>query len=46
MPGDLGLRGLDIPRDQLKDSIADLTRQAQRYLKRNEGLLQPLRSIA
>ncbi len=40
------LRGVEIPRDQLKPSVADLTRKAQRYLKRNEALLAPLRAIA
>jgi len=39
------LRGVEIPKDQLKRSIADLTRQAQRYLKRNEGLVTPLKAI-
>lgn len=40
------LRQVEIPKEQLKASVADLTRQALRYLKRNEGLLQPLRAIA
>lgn len=40
------LRGVEIPRDQLKSSVADLTRKAQGYLKRNEALLAPLRAIA
>jgi hypothetical protein len=40
------LREIEIPKGQLKDSVSDLTRGAQRYLKRNEGLLQPLRAIA
>lgn len=40
------LQGIELPRDQLKPSLADLTRQAQRYLKRNDALLAPLREIA
>lgn len=40
------LRGIEVPRDQLKGSVADLTRNALSYLKRNDGLLQPLRAIA
>lgn len=39
------LTGAEIPKDQLKSSVADLTRQAQRYLKRNEALLAPLKAI-
>jgi hypothetical protein len=30
----------------LKASVADLTDKAARYLKRNPGLLEPLREIA
>jgi len=40
------LQEIELPRDQLKSSIADLTRQAERYLKRNDALLAPLRAIA
>lgn len=40
------LRETELPRDQLKPSIADLTRRAERYLKRNDALLAPLRAIA
>jgi hypothetical protein len=40
------LSGTEVPRDQLKDSVADLTRQAARYLKRNEAYVAPLKAIA
>jgi len=39
------LREIEIPHDQLKRSVADLTRQAQRYLKRRGTLLEPLKAI-
>jgi hypothetical protein len=39
------LRAIEIPSDQLKPSVADLTRKAAHYLKRNAGLLEPLRQI-
>jgi hypothetical protein len=40
------LKGIEIPKDSLKDSVAHLTRRASRYLKRHESLSAPLRSIA
>ena len=40
------LKGVNLPRGHLKDSVADLTNRAQRYLSRNDGLLEPLRKIA
>ncbi len=40
------LKGIEVPNDQLKPSVADLTRKAARYLKRNEARLAPLRMIA
>ena len=39
------LQEIELPRDQLKSSVADLTRRAERYLKRNDALLAPLRAI-
>ena len=40
------LKGVEVPKGQMKESVADLTRKAQRYLKRNDPLLAPLREIA
>jgi hypothetical protein len=40
------LKGVEIPSDQLKPSVADLTRKAAHYLKRNAGRLEPLRRIS
>jgi hypothetical protein len=40
------LKGCEVPRDQLKGSVADLTRQATRYLGRNPARLVPLQAIA
>jgi len=39
------LRGGEIPHGQLKPSIAELARKAERYLKRNEDLVASLRAI-
>jgi hypothetical protein len=39
------LKGIEVPRGQLKDSVADLTQRAMRYLKRNPALLEPLQAI-
>jgi hypothetical protein len=40
------LKEIEIPKGELKAGVADLTRKATRYLKRNPGLLEPLRQIA
>jgi hypothetical protein len=40
------LREEELPADQVKRSVADLTRQAQRYLKRHDTLLEPLRAVS
>jgi hypothetical protein len=42
----LSLKGQEAPANVLKASVADLTKTAARYLKRNPGLLEPLRAIA
>jgi len=42
----LELKGEAAPPGVLKPSVADLTRKATRYLKRNPDLLEPLRQIA
>jgi hypothetical protein len=42
----LALKGDEAPAGVLKPSVADLTKAAARYLKRNPGLLEPLRAIA
>jgi len=42
----LALKGEEPPASVLKPSVADLTKAAARYLKRNPGLLEPLRAIA
>jgi hypothetical protein len=42
----LAMTETEIPQDHLKRSVADLTRQAQRYLKRHDTLLEPLRAVA
>jgi hypothetical protein len=42
----LALKGEEAPGGVLKASVADLTDKAARYLKRNPGLLEPLRQIA
>jgi len=39
------MTGTEVPIDHLKRSVADLTRQAQRYLKRHDTLLEPLRAV-
>jgi hypothetical protein len=40
------LRGIDIPKAGLKPALADLTVKAERYFKRNQDLLEPLRAVA
>jgi hypothetical protein len=40
------LKGVDVPREHLKDSVADLTKKAAHYLRRNDQRLAPLREIA
>jgi hypothetical protein len=40
------LRQVELPRDQLKPSIGDLTRKAGRYLEKRPALLAPLRNPA
>jgi hypothetical protein len=39
------MTGHEVPRGQLKDSVAVLTRRASRYLQRNPALIEPLRAI-
>jgi hypothetical protein len=39
------LNEIEIPKGELKDSVADLTRRAIKYLKRNPERLEPLRAI-
>lgn len=39
------LKGVEPPAGQLKPSVADLTKKAAHYLKRNADLLEPLRRI-
>jgi len=39
------LSGEEVPRGQLKASVATLTRRASRYLQRNPALIEPLRAI-
>ena len=40
------LNEVEIPKGELKDSVAHLTRKAIKYLKRNPERLEPLRAIA
>lgn len=40
------LKGVDVPLERLKPNIADLTKRADRYLKRNPALIAPLEAIA
>lgn len=40
------LKGVEIPIDKLKASVADLAKQASHYLAKNASLLAPLREIA
>jgi len=42
----LALKDAPAPSGVLKPSVADLTEKASRYLKRNAGLLEPLRAIS
>ena len=42
----LALKDEQAPSGVLKPGVADLTDKASRYLKRNPGLLEPLRQIA
>ena len=39
------MTGHEVPRGQLKDSVAALTRRASRYLQRNPALIEPLRAL-
>jgi len=40
------LKGVELPREHLKPAIADMARGAEKYLKRQPQLLEPLRAIA
>jgi len=40
------LNEIEIPNGELKPSVADLTRKAMKYLKRNPERLEPLKAIA
>jgi hypothetical protein len=40
------LRGIEVPKAGLKPAPADLTLKAERYFKRNQDLLEPLRAVA
>jgi len=40
------LKGVEVPIDKLKSTVADLAKPASRYLTKNDALVAPLRNIA